>query len=62
MNQHKEDLQKTLWNHQDKMIAYQMYTQGYDDPVTAYQILTGQEGPTALQEAEQKDFADFAEE
>jgi len=38
-------------------MAYQMYTYGYDDPITAYQILTGEESPDIEVEEEQMYFA-----
>jgi len=55
-------LKRGLWDHQGKMMAYQMYTYGYDDPITAYQILTGEESPDMEVEEEQMEFEGIDEE
>ncbi|MFZ5943023.1 MAG: hypothetical protein ACOYVD_02860 [Bacillota bacterium] len=59
----KDDYRSTpLWGHEGKRLAFQMYSQGYDDPVTAYQILSGEEMPSDELEAEQMDFEEYNEE
>jgi len=58
----KDYRKRGLWDHQGKMMAYQMYTYGYDDPITAYQILTGEESPDIEVEEEQMDFAGIDDE
>ena len=52
----KDFKKKPLWDHQSKVVAYQMYNQGYDDPVTAYQIISGEEEPSPKVVLEQMDF------
>lgn len=47
---------RPLWDQQGKRAAYQMYAQGYDDPITAYQILTGEETPNQQIIQQQQNF------